>query len=48
MCKLCNEVIYDNYSINNPNLNDIDKIINNYVTSYNKNLIYIPSNVISI
>ena len=25
----------DEYSINNPNLNDIDKIINIYVTSYN-------------
>ena len=36
LCQTCDEFIYDNYSINNPNLNDIDKIINNYVTSYNK------------
>ena len=36
-CQTCEEFIYDEYSINNPNLNDIDKIINNYVTSYNKN-----------
>ena len=36
LCQTCDEFIYDNYSINNPNLNDIDNIINNYVTSYNK------------
>ena len=36
LCRTCDEFIYDEYSINNPNLNDIDKIINNYVTSYNK------------
>ena len=36
LCKTCDEFIYDNYSINKPNLNDIDKIINNYVTGYNK------------
>ena len=36
LCQTCDEFIHDEYSINNPNLNDIDKIINNYVTSYNK------------
>ena len=36
LCQTCDEFIYNEYSINNPNLNDIDKIINNYVTSYNK------------
>ena len=36
LCQTCVEFTYDEYSINNPNLNDIDKIINIYVTSYNK------------
>ena len=36
LCKTCNEYIHDSYSINNPNLNDIDKYFNNYLTSYNK------------
>ena len=36
LCRTCDQFFYDEYSINNPNLNDIDKIINNYVTSYNK------------
>ena len=36
LCRPCDEFIYDEYSINNPNLNDIDKIINNCVTGYNK------------
>ena len=36
LCRTCGQFIYDEYSINNPNLNDIDKIINNYVTSYTK------------
>ena len=36
LCRTCDQFIYDEYSINNPNLNDIDKIINNYVTSYSK------------
>ena len=38
LCQTCDEFIYDEYSINNPNLNDIDKIINNYITSYNKKI----------
>ena len=36
LCQTCDEFIYDEYSINNPNLNDIDKIIKNYVTTYKK------------
>ena len=36
LCRTCDQFIYDEYSINNPNINDIDKIINNYVTSHNK------------
>ena len=36
LCQTGDEFIYDEYSINNPNLNDIDKIINNYVISYNQ------------
>ena len=36
LCQTCDVLIHDEYSINNLNLNDIDKIINNYVTSYNK------------
>ena len=35
-CRSCDELIYDDFSVNNPNLNYIDKIINNYVTSYKK------------
>ena len=29
LCQTCDEFIYDEHSINNPNLNAIDKIINN-------------------
>ena len=36
LCQTCDKFFYDEYSINNPNLKDIDKIITNYVTSYNK------------
>ena len=36
LCQTCDEFIYDEYSINKPNLNDIDKKIDIYVTSYNK------------
>ena len=36
LCQTCDGFIYDEYSINNPKLKDIDKIINTYVTSYNK------------
>ena len=36
LCQTCDEIIDDEYSINNRNLNDIDKVINNHVTSYNK------------
>ena len=36
LCKTFDEFFNDEYSINNPNLNDIDKIINNYVTGYNQ------------
>ena len=36
LCQTCDEFIYDESSINNPNLNDIVKIFKNYVTSYNK------------
>ena len=36
LCQTCDKFFYDEYSINNPNLNDIDKIINNYIIAYNK------------
>ena len=36
LCQTCDEFIYDNYSNKNPNLNDIDLIINNYTTSHYK------------
>ena len=36
LCQTCDKFIFAQYSINNPNLNDIDKIFNNYVTNYNK------------
>ena len=36
LCQTCDEFIYDNYSNKNPNLNDIDIIINNFTTSHNK------------
>ena len=36
LCQTCDEFIYDEYFINNPNLNDIDKINNNSVTSCNQ------------
>ena len=35
----CDEFVYDEHSINNPNLNDIDKTIDNYVTSFNKKFV---------
>ena len=38
LCETCREFIYDNYSINNRNLKEIDKIFNNYTTSYNKKI----------
>ena len=37
LCRSCDKFIYEEYSINNPNLNDIHKIFNIYVISYNKN-----------
>ena len=50
LCQTCDEFFYDEYSINNPNLNDIDKIINNYVTSYNKkfDIFYIKCDFYSV
>ena len=36
LCQTRDEFYYDEYSINNPNLNDIDKIISSYITSYDK------------
>ena len=36
LCQTYDEFIYDEYSFNNPILNNIDKIIKTYVTSYNK------------
>ena len=36
LCKVCNKVFFENYTINNPNLDEIDKILDDYVTSYNK------------
>ena len=36
LCRTCDQFIYDEYPINTRNLKDIDKIINNNVTSYNK------------
>ena len=36
LCQTCDKFIYDEYSINDPNLNDNDKIINNYIITYNK------------
>ena len=35
-CKVCNKFIIDNYTITNKNLDEIDKILNDYVTIYNK------------
>ena len=33
---------YENYTITNPNLDEIDKILNDYITKHNKNFdIYI-------
>ena len=36
LCKACNKFVIDNYIIDNPSLDEIDKILNAYVTSYNK------------
>ena len=36
LCRSCDEFIYEEYYITNPNLNDSDKVVNNYVTRYNK------------
>ena len=33
---LCNQHIYNNHVINNINLDEVDKISNDYITSYNK------------
>ena len=37
LCKVCNKFVIDNYTIDDPNLDEIDKMLNDYVTSYNKN-----------
>ena len=34
LCKVCNKFVIDNYTLNNPNLDDLDKLLNDYVTSY--------------
>ena len=47
LCRTCDQFIYDENSINNPNLNDIDKIIIMSPVII-RNSIYITSNVISI
>ena len=36
LCQTCDKFFYGEYSIDNPNLNDIVKIINNYIITYNK------------
>ena len=36
LCKACNKFVIDNYTMDNPNLDEIDKRLNDYVTSYNK------------
>ena len=37
LCKVCNKFVNNNYIVNNPNLDEIDKMFNDYVTSYIKN-----------
>ena len=37
LCEACKKLIIENYTINEPNLDEIDKILNDYVTSQNKN-----------
>ena len=44
LSKVCEKFVIENYTINNPNLDEIDKILNVYVNSYNKKFdIYMPS-----
>ena len=38
LCKVCSKVVFDKYIINNSNFDEIDKILNDYVNSYNKKL----------
>ena len=28
LCKVCNKFVIDNYTLNNPNVDDLDKILN--------------------
>ena len=36
LCEVCKRLFIKNYTINNPNLDEIAKILNDYVTSQNK------------
>ena len=35
LCKVCNKFVVEKYTINNPNLDETDELLNEYVTSYN-------------
>ena len=37
-CEVCKKLIIEDHTINNPNVDEIDKILNEYVTSQNKKL----------
>ena len=44
LCEVCKKLIIENYTINNPNVEEIDKILNDYVSSQNKQFyIYMQS-----
>ena len=36
LCEVCKRLIIENYTISNPNLDEIHRILNEYVTSQNK------------
>ena len=36
LCEVCKKPNIENYTINNPNLDEIDKLLNDYVTSQNR------------
>ena len=37
-CEVCTRLIIEGYTISNPNIDGIQKILNEYVTSHNKSL----------
>ena len=43
LCEVCTKLLIEGHAINNPNLDEIDKILNDYVTSKIRNSLYMQS-----